>query len=54
MSNCSQCGSFIPDGQQICSMCMGDMNHGSDGYYEKWAQALSEQQGRGEWEVDGE
>jgi predicted amidophosphoribosyltransferase len=54
MSNCSQCGSFIPDGQQICSMCMGDMNHGSDGYYEKWAQEQLKQQGRGEWEGDEE
>ena len=38
MNNCSQCGSTIPDGQSICSMCMGDINHGSDGYYQSWAE----------------
>lgn len=37
MDNCSQCGSSIPNGQSICSMCMGDINHGNDGYYEEWA-----------------
>lgn len=38
MNNCSQCGSSIPSGQSICSMCMGDISHGSDGYYLEWAQ----------------
>jgi predicted amidophosphoribosyltransferase len=38
MNNCSQCGSSIPDGQRICSMCMGDINHGSDGYYQQWTE----------------
>lgn len=38
MSYCSQCSSPIPDGQAICSMCMGDINHGSDGYYQDWAE----------------
>ena len=36
--NCTQCGSSVPDGQSICSMCMGDINHGSDGHYQQWAE----------------
>ena len=44
MSNCSQCGIEIPRGQSICSMCMGDINHGTDGYYleEVYKQNLKE------------
>lgn len=38
MNTCSQCGSQIPDGQRICSMCMGDIDHGKDGYYRQWAE----------------
>ena len=30
---CSQCGSPVPSGQRICSMCYGDPDYGSDGYY---------------------
>jgi hypothetical protein len=30
---CKMCGVSIPDGQEICSMCMGDVGHGSDGHY---------------------
>lgn len=41
MANCSMCGSEIPDGQRVCSMCYGDPGHGSDGYYQNW---LDEQQ----------
>lgn len=38
MANCSSCGSSIPDGQgSSCSMCYGDIAHGTDGYYEEWA-----------------
>lgn len=38
MPNCTSCGSKIPDGQgRSCSMCMGDISHGTDGYYEQWA-----------------
>lgn len=43
---CSQCGSSIPDAQSICSMCMGDINHGNDGHYQRWA----EEQERGQQE----
>lgn len=44
MNNCSQCGSPIPDNQSICSMCMGDINHGSDGYYQQWALEREQEQ----------
>lgn len=37
MGQCLQCSSSVPDGQSICSMCMGDINHGEDRYYENWA-----------------
>ena len=38
MSNyCSCCGLPIPEGQNTCSMCYGDIGHGNDGYYEEWA-----------------
>jgi len=33
MNNCKLCGIQIPENQTICSMCMGDVGHGSDGYY---------------------
>ena len=34
MSNhCVDCGSPIPDGQNTCSMCYGDLDYGKDGYY---------------------
>jgi hypothetical protein len=36
MGCCSSCGSPVPDGQSICSMCYGDPAYGSDGYYEEW------------------
>lgn len=38
MSYCSQCGSPIPNGQRICSMCMGDIDHGNDGYYRDYVE----------------
>jgi len=35
---CKSCGEKIPDGQgDLCSMCYGDIGHGTDGYYEDWA-----------------
>ena len=37
MPYCTSCGSEIPEGQgSSCSMCYGDVAHGSDGYYEQW------------------
>lgn len=32
MSRCISCGSMIPEGTS-CSMCFGDMDHGSDEFY---------------------
>lgn len=38
MPDCASCGSPIPSGQRkSCSMCYGDIAHGTDGYYERWA-----------------
>lgn len=38
MKYCTNCGSPIPDGQKVCSMCYGDMDYGKDGYYRQWAE----------------
>jgi len=38
MANCVQCGSQIPEGQRVCSMCYGDIDYGNDGYYREWAE----------------
>ena len=32
------CGSPIPEGQNVCSMCYGDIDYGSDDYYRQWAE----------------
>jgi len=37
MGACNCCGIEIPDGQRTCSMCYGNISHGTDGYYEQWA-----------------
>lgn len=48
MGSCSMCGAPIPAGQGTCSMCYGDIDHGSDGYYrefmERAAQEAAEQE----------
>ena len=33
MSYCTSCGASVPNGQRVCSMCYGDPDYGSDGYY---------------------
>jgi len=34
MTCCSSCGLSIPEGQgKSCSMCYGDIDYGTDGYY---------------------
>lgn len=44
MPNCTSCGSSIPEGQgKSCSMCYGDIAHGTDGYYEDWARNVEQQ-----------
>lgn len=46
MANCSQCGSSIPDGQRVCSMCYGDPDYGRDGYYKQELERDYERQER--------
>jgi hypothetical protein len=41
---CVMCGAPIPTGQSACSMCYGDINHGSDGYYREWAEEQMRQE----------
>lgn len=36
MAYCVGCGSEIPEGQRVCSMCYGDPFYGNDGYYLDW------------------
>jgi len=43
MSRCKMCGTDLPEGQSICSMCYGDMDHGADGHYRKWAETQREE-----------
>ena len=53
MPNCTSCGSSIPEGQgRSCSMCYGDIDYGSDGYYRAWAE--HEEQRRQEQEEQGQ
>jgi len=42
VKQCSQCGIQIPEGQEFCSMCYGDIDYGRDGYY----RAMVEEQER--------
>jgi len=45
MPSCSSCGSEIPDGQgSSCSMCYGDVGHGSDGYYQAYMEEWERQE----------
>lgn len=37
---CQSCGLPIPQRQNTCSMCYGDIEHGSDGYYRAWAEGM--------------
>lgn len=48
MGNCGSCGSSVPDGQPVCSMCYGDPEYGRDGYYRQW---LEEQE---QWHAEQE
>jgi hypothetical protein len=53
MGNCSSCGSSIPDGQgSSCSICYGDISHGTYGYYEEWARQQDKQAEQEGWEQD--
>lgn len=44
IQNCVCCGSSIPAGQKVCSMCYGDVSYGRDGYYEEWAREQERKQ----------
>ena len=46
MNNCCMCGASIPEGQRICSMCYGDVDHGRDGYYEEYMRSHEPEQER--------
>lgn len=51
MAYCTSCGSYIPDGQgKSCSMCYGDAEHGSDGYYKAWLKQQERQQEERQYE----
>jgi len=53
VSSCTSCGSSIPDDQgSSCSMCYGDIGHGSDGYYEQWAEDQERSEERNEENCD--
>lgn len=43
MNNCVSCGNPIPEGQRNCSMCYGDPDHGSDGYYREYLEEWERQ-----------
>lgn len=53
-NSCVMCGSPLPDdqGSRTCSMCYGDIGHGKDGYYERWAREQEEQRQREEQELE--
>lgn len=36
--NCKSCSAPVPSGQKYCSMCVGDIDHGNDGHYRRWAE----------------
>lgn len=50
---CVQCGSSIPKSQRTCSMCYGDIGHGTDGYYRRWAEDEMRREDEREREQDG-
>lgn len=42
---CSMCGSPLPDSHnhKTCSMCYGDIDYGTDGYYRQFMEESAEQ-----------
>ncbi len=50
MGSCCDCGSSIPDGQEVCSMCYGDVDYGNDGYYQAYMDRAAEERQREEQE----
>jgi len=51
---CSSCGVEIPDGQKSCSMCYGDIDHGTDGHYRRYLEEQQEEYRRQEKEREME
>jgi hypothetical protein len=43
MASCVCCGIEIPDGQRTCSMCYGDVDHGTDGYYRRYLEQCAQE-----------
>lgn len=41
MASCTMCGNPLPSSHKhkTCSMCYGDIDYGTDGYYRQWAEA---------------
>lgn len=51
MKYCTSCGNPIPENQgNSCSMCYGDVNFGSDGYYQEFMEEHARQAQEQEWE----
>lgn len=48
MPNCVNCGLPVPEGQKVCSMCYGDPDYGSDGYYRQELERQREEEEREE------
>lgn len=44
MNHCVNCGSELPENHRhkTCSMCYGDIDYGTDGYYRKWEEQQEE------------
>lgn len=51
MNYCSMCGSAIPKGQNVCSMCYGDPFYGRDGYYLAYLKEMYEEASKLEEEL---
>lgn len=44
--SCVCCGSFLPDSHnhKTCSMCYGDIDYGTDGYYREYMERCQQEQ----------
>ena len=43
---CTMCGSDLPDSHphKTCSLCYGDLDYGTDGYYREYMEELQRQE----------
>ena len=53
-NNCTMCGSSIPDGQTVCSMCYGDIDYGTDGYYKEYMERCAEHDAEEQYQAEQE